>query len=835
MMGVMRQTRVLALVVAVCLGCTDAASDTAGDMMSQVAPDAPPDTVSDASADAPADAAVEVDAGPPGFCESQGLRARAFEPGGAADVDFGELMPDFSADSLSGPFRLSDVWSGCDVTLVIPYFGGSGAGDFLWQTPIDALVDESPPNARYVFVSMRSLGEEAQAAADIQRMADRILTHLETKDPETVAHWRGRFHFLTTPGDVIPWLRRIFSAYRYPLVELLAIDRFQTLREGGSMSRVQASGDWPPFLEHAPYTVTYFNYLEQLRQELADQEALGEDILVVRFFDGALADGQIHAVDLPPAAEMERFDHLDIVQREDCGGQHPFFDTCGAWDVSVRVEHCGAGPEAEACLGDNAQVPELFRYLTAYHAGGWWKRDISRLMPRFASGGRHWLRVGQGNGNGAGDYQGWIELRFMDLDEGDIKPRAAVPIRIGSGGLDEVHNERWPDIEFTVPAGTTRVGIYTLVTGHGHVDTGNWQSCSEFCSHEHTVTIPATGGTDHFKRFDMFPYDDCANRVDQGVTANQAGTWYLDRGSWCPGFPAERWEDDLTGAVDLEGTNTLRWTGSYEGGWGPGGGLQVRPWLVFEGTQPGEATARPLPRAACSLGEATAVFRDFSTSHPDFGDVIAAFKALPNGPEKDAAKGVVRGAVASTLVADADGAYKPVFAWVDGHPFSDAAAFDQWFRDVDGVNHRVEDPVPWWRSRRGTGFYMEVPSSYVEAPLVPADFGWGHEGITANDTSKVPQPINMSFTFEVVSTLAYQGGERLRYGHSSDLWVFLDHQLVVDLGGTFRGKQNRIVDVDEVAEALGLEVGETYGLHVFGAVRDGTPNLHLELGGCQIE
>ena len=131
-----------------------------------------------------------------------------------------------------------------------------------------------------------------------------------------------------------------------------------------------------------------------------------------------------------------------------------------------------------------------------------------------------------------------------------------------SGQYTEIWHESKLPIEFTPPAGTTKVEIAGVISGHGFgSDTAN---CAEFCDHQHqfwvdeddrqTKTHPEAGSL-----------MGCADQVSIGTIPNQSGTWIYGRGGWCPGMEVPVWRADLTDGVDLSGTNTLNYLGLMEG------------------------------------------------------------------------------------------------------------------------------------------------------------------------------------------------------------------------------------------------------------------------------
>jgi fibro-slime domain-containing protein len=179
-----------------------------------------------------------------------------------------------------------------------------------------------------------------------------------------------------------------------------------------------------------------------------------------------------------------------------------------------------------------------------------------------------------------------------------------------------------------------------------------------------------------------------------------------------------------------------------------------------------------------------ATVRDFQESHPDF-----------ELEDYSSDKGIV--------LTDLGADDKPVYAGQADNPTtSGQATFDQWYRDVAGVN--APFPLEIGLMDAGNGQY-----TYDNPAFFPIDNqGFGNEGNSHN----------YHFTLELHTVFVYKGGEVFKFRGDDDLFVFINKKLAIDLGGV-HGPQEAEVQLDAAAGQLGILPGGMYQLDFFFAER----------------
>ena len=211
----------------------------------------------------------------------------------------------------------------------------------------------------------------------------------------------------------------------------------------------------------------------------------------------------------------------------------------------------------------------------------------------------------------------------------------------------------------------------------------------------------------------------------------------------------------------------------------------------------------------------TGVVRDFLVSHPDM-----------QFPDKDF--GVRTGLVKNELSEDR----KPVL--VDDHNgkrgmISSAESFNQWFRDVPGVNITIPYSIRLDNGLEGEGglYSFAVEKPYYFFPI--DGLGWGDTATDRNGHKR-----NFYFTYEIHTEFTYIPKDEREYDRvfsftgDDDIWVFINGKLAVDLGGV-HGQSHGSVNLDDAAATLGLVEGENYTLDFYFAERHTTEsNFRME-------
>lgn len=197
-----------------------------------------------------------------------------------------------------------------------------------------------------------------------------------------------------------------------------------------------------------------------------------------------------------------------------------------------------------------------------------------------------------------------------------------------------------------------------------------------------------------------------------------------------------------------------------------------------------------------------ATMRDFASSHVDM-------EVFWGG---DASTGLVLPVLGADGTPDYNPAAPPPPPGSSPTQITSMASFAQWYHDTPDINVAESIDIELTEMPPGSGVFV-----FDDPTFFPLDgIGWNAAPGPNNETfpDTLGDQHNFHFTTEIHTSFIYEPGQVFTFIGDDDLWVFIDGDLAIDLGG-LHGELEGSVDLD----TLGLVDGGTYDMDIFHAER----------------
>ena len=523
--------------------------------------------------------------------------------------------------NFTNDWKFKQEWSGKDTYVFVIYNPTNPDSVITWNsanpvgqaTELSLMFEKSPDNVHYFFGSYRDGGW----MGDVSYMSGRVNAALTAMNEEDREHWSNRVHYIAMDANFLEGsIADFIIAKESPA--WFCIDQLQRWQEVGSFWDLNFNQNFSwyrfHFIANEP---TYLNFEFGLERELAAMEyhssipcherqympkncIKGESVTLLEWnagdsytHGGGWGGGtNIRNVELPE--NMEDFDSFAIYTYEACADHKG----CNEWDfigyLNAYESECsliefslyndcinqilpeftsqelcenaghrwddGGEDSSPSCKGKWNRVwkAEVGRYITAYNREGRYISDVTPMLGVLKNENINEFNYWQPNAYGL-----TIKLFFWNENK-EYTPVGAEYLHGATRKFNLDYNNIFGSenpFSYNVTDNTEKVEIVTFFTGHGHSSID--ENCAEFCNHQHEFTINGNtldllehpnGGT---------PYG-CYNRVHEGVSANQYGTWVYGRAGWCPGQDVEYNRIDITDESSI-GENRLSYRGLYQG------------------------------------------------------------------------------------------------------------------------------------------------------------------------------------------------------------------------------------------------------------------------------
>ncbi len=158
-------------------------------------------------------------------------------------------------------------------------------------------------------------------------------------------------------------------------------------------------------------------------------------------------------------------------------------------------------------------------------------------------------------------------------------------------------------------------------------------------------------------------------------------------------------------------------------------------------------------------------------------------------------------------------AEKPQYAWWDGSVDNmETLTGSALQNDTTYINKQIDTTLTFMH--QGNGIY-----NFESSDFFPLDGkGFGSEKTKNWDGKSYKYDHNYSFSMMLEREFVYSKGLRFEFSGDDDVWVFINDELALDLGGCHPEKSGSF-DLDNVAETMNLTLGKSYKIRFFFAER----------------
>jgi fibro-slime domain-containing protein len=265
----------------------------------------------------------------------------------------------------------------------------------------------------------------------------------------------------------------------------------------------------------------------------------------------------------------------------------------------------------------------------------------------------------------------------------------------------------------------------------------------------------------------------------------------------------------VSGTPGLPASDAASQAGDAAGDGADAGASEDGPAVRMEVAPPGQVYDGPLIEGG-GLGGGGDGAADGAGCARDLKAVVRDFRGYADAsgsrhPDFEGTFSGQRGLVAAMLGADSKPMYAPAGAT---RATTGKAEFDQWYRDVPGVNMRFDDvllPLTEDPARPQVYVFDDQDFFPIDGRGFPSSFGGN----------------NFHFTTEIHLEFPYRGGESFTFRGDDDLFLFINGRLAIDLGGVHPAEM-QTVNLDERAVELGIEKNRSYHMDIFHAERHTT-------------